>query len=114
MQLLASHLFEEEITVTYALCHGPNPVGLVEIRYVKGALSDSAVSQQCSFLDAVTSPSVTSLSKPAFNLDYVKRKPLGDADAVVVSVVEGNEVALKLYERFGFQIIGRDEYEHIA
>ena len=39
---------------------------------------------------------------------------MGDADAVVVSVVEGNEVALKLYERFGFQIIGRDKYEHIA
>ena len=47
-------------------------------------------------------------------LDYVRRKPLGDAAAVVVSVVEGNEVALKLYERFGFKVIGRDKYGHIV
>ena len=47
-------------------------------------------------------------------LDYVRRKPLGDAAAVVVSVVEGNEVALKLYERFGFGVVGRDKYGHIV
>lgn len=38
----------------------------------------------------------------------------GDAAAVVVSVVEGNEVALKLYERFGFGVVSRDKYGHIV
>lgn len=47
-------------------------------------------------------------------LDYVGRKPLGEAEGIVVSVVEGNNVALRLYEKMGFKIIGRDKYEHIA
>lgn len=31
-----------------------------------------------------------------------------------VSVVEGNNIALRLYEKMGFKIIGKDKYEHIA
>lgn len=47
-------------------------------------------------------------------MDYVKKKPLGEADGIVLSVVEGNNVALKLYESFGFKVIGEDKYGHIA
>ncbi len=47
-------------------------------------------------------------------LDYVQIKPLGEADDVVVSVVEGNDAAMKLYGKFEFQIIGKDKYGHIA
>ena len=114
-----SDLFEEEITVPYALCHGPNPVGLVEIRYVKGegfpVFQEKMVYELFRILvDKEYQKKGYGTGAIQLFLDYVKRKPLGDADAVVVSVVEGNEVALKLYERFGFQIIGRDKYEHIA
>lgn len=45
---------------------------------------------------------------------YLQTKPLGEADDVVVSVVEGNDAAMKLYGKFGFQIIGKDKYGHIA
>lgn len=47
-------------------------------------------------------------------MDYVKKKLLGEADGIVLSVVEGNNVALKLYESFGFKVIGEDKYGHIA
>ena len=35
-------------------------------------------------------------------------------EQVELEVVDGNNRAKNLYERFGFQIIGRDKYEHIA
>jgi ribosomal protein S18 acetylase RimI-like enzyme len=31
-----------------------------------------------------------------------------------VCVVEGNNIALRLYEKMGFKRIGKDKYEHIA
>ena len=38
-------------------------------------------------------------------LNYVQTRPLGDAGDIVVSVVEGNNVAMKLYEKFDFKVI---------
>ena len=114
-----SDLFEDEITVTYALCYGGNPVGLVEIRYVKGevypGLEEKMVYELFRILvDKAHQKKGYGTRAIGLFLDYVRRKPLGDAAAVVVSVVEGNEVALKLYERFGFKVIGRDKYGHIV
>lgn len=114
-----SDLFEDEITVTYALCYGGNPVGLVEIRYVKGevypGLEEKMVYELFRILvDKAHQKKGYGTRAIGLFLDYVRRKPLGDAAAVVVSVVEGNEVALKLYERFGFGVVGRDKYGHIV
>lgn len=47
-------------------------------------------------------------------MDYAKGKPLGNTNDVVVSVVEGNNIALRLYKKMGFKIIGKDKYGHIA
>ena len=95
-----SDLFEDEVTVTYALCHGGNPVGLVEIRYVKGemypGLEEKMVYDLFRILvDKAHQKKGYGIQAIGLFLDYVRRKPLGDAAAVVVSVVEGNEVALK-------------------
>ena len=114
-----SDLFEEEITVTYALCDGKKVAGMVEIRYVKGEgfpeLKDKMVYELFRILvDKDCQKEGYGTKAVQLFLDYVKEKPLGDADDIVVSVVEGNDVALKLYEKFGFEIIGRDKYEHIA
>lgn len=114
-----SDLFEEEITVSYALCNGGKPVGLVEIRYVRGEvfpdLKDKMVYELFRILvDKEYQKEGYGTKAVQLFLDYVKKKPLGDADDIVVSVVEGNDVALHLYERFGFKIIGKDKYEHIA
>lgn len=114
-----SDLFEEEITITYALCNGEKAVGLVEIRYVKGEevleLKDKMVYELFRILvDKKHQKEGYGTKAVQLFLDYVKDKPLGDADDIVVSVVEGNDVALKLYKRFGFEIIGKDKYGHIA
>lgn len=114
-----SDLFEEEITITYALCDGKKAVGMVEIRYVKGegfpGLKDKMVYELFRILvDKDCQKEGYGTKAVQVFLDYVKDKPLGDADDIVVSVVEGNDVALKLYEKFGFEIIGRDKYEHVA
>lgn len=114
-----SDLFEEEITITYALCNGEKAVGLVEIRYVKGEefpkLKDKMVYELFRILvDKNYQKEGYGTKAVQLFLDYVKDKPLGTADDIVVSVVDGNDVALKLYEKFGFEIIGKDKYEHIA
>lgn len=114
-----SDLFEEEITITYALYNGEKAVGLVEIRYVKGEgfleLQDKMVYELFRILvDQDYQKEGYGTKAVQLFLNYVKDKPLGDADDIVVSVVEGNDVALKLYERFGFEIIGKDKYEHIV
>lgn len=114
-----SDLFEEEITVTYALCNGKNPVGLVEIRYVKGKnfpnLKDKMVYELFRILvDKEYQKNGYGTCAVQLFMDYVRKKPLGDADNIVVSVVEGNNIALRLYEKMGFKIIGKDKYEHIA
>ena len=114
-----SDLFEDEITVTYALCHGGSPVGLVEIRYVKGeaypGLEEKMAYELFRILvDKAYQKKGYGTQAIRLFLDYVKRKPLGDAAAILVSVVDGNEVALRLYERFGFGIVGRDKYGHIV
>lgn len=114
-----SDLFEEEITVTYALCNGKEPIGLMEMAYVKGdefpGLKRELVYELFRILvDKKYQKQGYGTKAVRLFLDYVKKKPLGDADTVVVSVVEGNNEALKLYEKFGFKIIGRDRYNHIA
>ncbi len=114
-----SDLFEEEITITYALCNCEKTVGLVEIRYVKGEvfpeLKDKMVYELFRILvDKEYQKEGYGTKAVQLFLNYVKDKPLGDADDMVVSVVEGNDAALKLYEKFGFEIIGKDKYEHIA
>lgn len=114
-----SDLFEEEVTITYALCDREKAVGLVEIRYVKGEgfpkLKDKMVYELFRILvDKNYQKEGYGTKAVQLFLDYVKDKPLGDADDIVVSVVDGNNVALKLYEKFGFEIIGKDKYEHIA
>ena len=114
-----SDLFEDEITVSYALCDGKNPVGLTEIRYVKGkhfpGLEDKMVYELFRILvDQKKQQKGYGTETVRLFLDYVRTRPLGDAEDIVVSVVEGNDVALRLYEKMGFQIIGRDTYGHIA
>lgn len=114
-----SDLFEEEITVSYALCNGSKPVGLVEIRYMAGeefpGLKEKPVYDLFRILvDKKYQKNGYGTRAVQVFLDYVKKRPLGDADDIVVSVVEGNDVALKLYQRFGFEIFGRDRYGHIA
>lgn len=114
-----SDLFEEEITVSYALCDGRKTVGLVEIRYMTGeefpGLKEKPVYDLFRILvDKKYQKNGYGTRAVQVLLDYVKKRPLGDADDIVVSVVEGNDVALKLYERFGFEIFGKDRYGHIA
>jgi len=114
-----SDLFEEEITVTYALRNGEKTVGLVELRYVKGEgfqeLKDKMVYELFRILvDKEYQKEGYGTKAVQLFLDYVKDKPLGEADDIVTSVVEGNDIALKLYQRFGFEVIGKDQYEHIA
>lgn len=114
-----SDLFEEDITVTYVLGNGEKPVGLVELCYVQGKefpkLKDKMVYELFRILvDKKYQKKGYGTKAVQLFLDYVKDKPLGEADDIVVSVVEGNDAALKIYERFGFENIGKDEYEHIA
>ena len=114
-----SDLFEEEITVTYTLRNGEKAVGLVEMRYVKGevfpGLKDKMVYELFRILvDKEYQKEGYGTRAVQLFLDYVRGMPLGEADGIVTSVVEGNDVALKLYERFGFVIIGKDKYGHTA
>lgn len=114
-----SDLFEEEITVTYGLCNGEELVGLIEIRYVKGKdfpdLKDKMVYELFRILvDKEHQNKGYGTRGIKLFMDYVRKRPLGEANDIVLSVVEGNNVALSLYESFGFKIIGRDKYEHIA
>lgn len=114
-----SDLFEEEITITYVLCNGEKTVGLMEIRCVDGesfpGLKGEMVYELFRILvDKEYQKEGFGTKAVQLFVDYVKDKPLGGADDIVVSVVEGNDVALKLYQKFGFEIIGKDKYEHIA
>ncbi len=114
-----SDLFESEITVTYALHNGDNPVGLMEIYYGRGSdfpgLNDRPVYELFRILvDKDSQGKGYGTKAVQLFLDYVKEKPLGEAEDVVVSVVEGNDAALKLYEKFGFTVFGRDKYGHTA
>ena len=114
-----SDLFAEELTVTYALCNGKEPVGLMELEYIKGDSFPNLKGEMVYelfriLLDKKYQKQGYGTKAVQLFLDYIKTKPLGDADIVVVSVVEGNNEALKLYEKFGFEVIGRDKYEHIA
>ena len=114
-----SDLFEDKITVTYELHNGEKPVGLVELCYGEGDefpdLKGKPVYELFRILvDREYQKAGYGTKAVRLFLDYVSRKPLGEADDIVVSVVEGNDVALKLYERFGFQVFGRDKYGHIA
>lgn len=114
-----SDLFEEEVTLTYALCQGDKPVGLVEICYGKGGefpdLKDKPVYELFRLLvDRNYQKKGYGTEAVRLFLNYVKEKPLGEAENIVVSVVEGNDVALRLYEKFGFTVFGRDKYGHTA
>ncbi len=114
-----SDLFEDEITVTYALCNGNTPVGLVEIYYGSGrdfpGLHDRPVYELFRILvDKDCQKKGYGTKAVQLFLDYGKEKPLGEAEDMVVSVVEGNDTALKLYEKFGFRVFGRDKYGHTA
>ena len=114
-----SDLFEEEITITYALCNGKEPIGLMELEYIKGEafpdLKEEMVYELFRILvDKKYQKQGYGTKAIRLFLDYVQTKPLGDASTVVVSVVEGNNEALKLYKKFGFMVIGKDKYEHIA
>lgn len=114
-----SDLFEEEITITYALCNGKEPIGLIELEYIKGDgfpdLKEEMVYELFRILvDKKYQKQGYGTKAVQLFLDYVQTKPLGDASTVVVSVVEGNNEALKLYKKFGFMIIGKDKYGHIA
>ena len=114
-----SDLFEDEITVSYALCHGEKPVGLVEIYYGKGRDFPNMEGKQVYELfrilvDRDCQMKGYGTEAVRLFLDYAKGKFLGEAEDIVVSVVEGNDVALKLYEKFGFAVFGRDKYGHTA
>lgn len=114
-----SDLFEEEITITYGLYNGKELIGLIEIRYVEGKnfpdLKDKMVYELFRIsIDKEYQNNGYGTKAIQLFMDYVKKNPLGEADNIVLSVVEGNNVALKLYESFGFKIIGKDKYGHIA
>lgn len=114
-----SDLFEEEITITYGLCNGKELIGLIEIRYVEGkdfpCLKGKMVYELFRILvDKEYQNKGYGTKAIQLFMDYVKKKPHGEADGIVLSVVEGNNAALKLYESFGFKVIGKDKYGHIA
>ena len=114
-----SELYEEEITLAWAICDGEKTIGLFEIVYANGDEYPELKGEKVYELFRVIIDKRFQRSgygKKAVEvfLDYVKQKPLGEADNIVVSVVEGNEVAYKLYEKYGFEYFGRDKYNYRA
>lgn len=114
-----SEFFEKEVTVAYALCDGNKTVGLIEIAFVNG--EEFPEFQNKNVYELFRLIVDKKYQKQGYGkkavelfLDYVEKKPLGEADVIVLSVVEGNDVAYQLYEKCGFQYFGRDKYQYRA
>ncbi|NYB74183.1 GNAT family N-acetyltransferase [Sedimentibacter hydroxybenzoicus DSM 7310] len=44
-------------------------------------------------------------------IDYIKSKPFGESNIIILTCSIGNNAAIHVYEKFGFTDIGRDDEE---